>query len=252
MLKKDFETLNGMHWSIGAFDFDIPFIGDTEKATYIFNQNLVDITWNCMRTLEQNPSTLPQTRTILNGKSVDGLDVNDLLQVKNYGDGARELVRLLRAGEFGVNIGTACALHRFVGFKDALEWGTLRNLNTGIHDVEYVPPSFEKLPSLAEKGFEFLTSEVKDPKEQAVAVFLFMARTQFFFDANKRTASLMMNGCLMLNGYWPITVLNQESVEFHQKLGQFYESGNADEMMAFFEKTVKKLYIQHKQHRPNH
>lgn len=252
MLKKDFETLNGMHWSIGAFDFDIPFIGDTEKATYIFNQNLVDITWNCMRTLEQNPSTLPQTRTILNGKSVDGLDVNDLLQVKNYGDGARELVRLLRAGEFGVNIGTACALHRFVGFKDALEWGTLRNLNTGIHDVEYVPPSFEKLPSLAEKGFEFLTSEVKDPKEQAVAVFLFMARTQFFFDANKRTASLMMNGCLMLNGYWPITVLNQESVEFHQKLEQFYESGNADEMMAFFEKTVKKLYIQNKQHRPSH
>ena len=252
MLKKDFETLNGMHWSIGAFDFDIPFIGDTEKATYIFNQNLVDITWNCMRTLEQNQSTLPQTRTILNGKSVDGLDVNDLLQVKNYGDGARELVRLLRAGEFGVNIGRACALHRFVGFKDALEWGTLRILNTGIHVVEYVPPSFEKLPSLAEKGFEFLTSEVKDPKEQAVAVFLFMARTQFFFDANKRTASLMMNGCLMLNGYWPITVLNQESVEFHQKLGQFYESGNADEMMAFFEKTVKKLYIQNKQHRPNH
>lgn len=252
MLKNDFETLNGMHWSIGAFDFDIPFIGDTEKATYIFNQNLVDITWNCMRTLEQNPSTLPQTRTILNGKSVEGLDLNDLLQVKNYGDGARELVRLLRAGEFGVNIGTACALHRFVGFKDALEWGTLRNLNTGIHDVEYVPPSFEKLPSLAEKGFEFLTSEVKDPKEQAIAVFLFMARTQFFFDANKRTASLMMNGCLMLNGYWPITVLNQESVEFHQKLGQFYESGNADEMMTFFEKTVKKLYIQNKQHRPNH
>ena len=191
MLKKDFETLNGMHWSIGAFDFDIPFIGDTEKATYIFNQNLVDITWNCMRTLEQNPSTLPQTRTILNGKSVDGLDVNDLLQVKNYGDGARELVRLLREGEFGVNIGTACALHRFVGFKDALEWGTLRNLNTGIHDVEYVPPSFEKLPSLAEKGFEFLTSEVKDPKEQAVAVFLFMARTQFFFDANKRNAAVV-------------------------------------------------------------
>lgn len=252
MLKSDFEVLNGMHWSIGAFDFDIPYIGDTEKVTHIFNQNLEDITWNYLRTLEQNPATLPQIRTILNGKSVEGLDVSDLLQVKNYGDGARELVRLLRAGKFSVNIGTACALHRFVGFKDALEWGALRNLNTGILDVEYVPPSFEELPSLAQNGFEFLTSEVKNPKEQAIAVFLFMARTQFFFDANKRTASLMMNGCLMLNGYWPITVLNQESVEFHQKLGQFYESGNADEMMAFFEKTVKKLYIQNKQKCPNH
>ena len=135
-------------------------------------------------------------------------------------------------------------MHRYVGYKDALEWGTLRNLNTGIHDVEYVPPSFEKLTMLAKDGFDFLTSEVRDPKEQAIAVFLFMARTQFFFDANKRTASLMMNGYLMLNGYWPITVLNQESVEFHQKLGQFYETGNANDMMAFFEKSVKNIYIQ--------
>lgn len=136
--------------------------------------------------------------------------------------------------EFGVDIKSACALHRFVGYKDALEWGTLRNLNTGIHDVEYVPPSYEELPMLAKNGFEFLNTEVKDSKEQAIAVFLFMARTQFFFDVNKRTASLKMNGCLMLNGYWPITVLNQESVEFHRRLGQFHETGDANEMMAFF------------------
>ena len=99
---------------------------------------------------------------------------------------------------------------------------------------------------MAKKGFAFLNGKVKDPKERAIAVFLFMSRTQFFFDANKRTASLMMNGCLMLNGFWPITVLNQESVLFHQKLGRFYESGNADEMMAFFAHSVKKLYIQNR------
>lgn len=227
---------------MGTVDFEIPYIRDTEKATYVFNQNLVDITWNCVRTFEQNPSTLPQTRTILNGKSVDGLDVTDLLQVKNYGDGAHEMVRLLRSGEFKVNIETASNLHRFVGYKDALEWGTLRNLNTAIHDVEYIPPAYEKLPTLAERGFDFLNTEVKDPKERAIAVFLFMSQTQFFFDANKRTASLMMNGCLMLNGYWPITVLNRESVEFHEKLGRFYETGDADEMMRFFAHIIKKQY----------
>ena len=221
MFKNDSVFLNGMHWTIGAFDFDIPFVGKLENSTFFFNQNLPVITWNWLKILEQNTSTLPQTRTILNGKSVEGL-----------------------AGEFSIDIETASALHRYVGYKDALEWGTLRNLNTGIHDVEYVPPSFEKLPMLAKDGFDFLTSEVTDPKEQAIAVFLFMARTQFFFDANKRTASLMMNGCLMLNGYWPITVLNQEGVEFHQKLGQFYETGNANDMMAFFEKSVKNIYIQ--------
>lgn len=202
----------------------------------------MSITWNVLRVFESNPCTLPQARTILNGKSVEGLDVNNLLQVKNYGGSAKELVRLLRAGEFKLDIQTASALHRYVGYKDALEWGTLRNLNTGIHDVEYVPPSFKKLPHLAEKGFEFLNSVVKDSKERAIATFLFMARTQFFFDGNKRIASLMMNGCLMLNGYWPITVLNRESVEFREKLGQFYETGNADNMMAFFARTVKTQY----------
>lgn len=242
MLETKFDCLNGMHWSMGTVDFEIPYIGDTEKATYIFNQNLVDITWNCMRTFEQNPSTLPQTRTILNGKSVDGLDVTDLLQVKNYGDGAHEMVRLLRSGEFKVNIETASSLHSFVGYKDALKWGTLRNLNTAIHDVEYILPTYEKLPILAERGFDFLNTEVKDPKERAIAIFLFMSRSQFFFDANKRTASLMMNGCLMLNGYWPITVLNRESVEFHEKLGRFYETGDADEMMRFFAHIIKKQY----------
>lgn len=238
----DSDLLYGMHWSVGAYRFDIPYIGDVEKATYIFNKNLVDITWNCMRTLEQNPSTLSQTRTILNGKSVDGLDINDLLQVKNYGDGARQLVNLLRNQEFAVDIETACVLHRLVGYKDALEWGVLRNLNIAIHDVEYIPPSFEKLPQLAQKGFDFLNNRVKDPKERAIAVFLFMARSQFFFDANKRTASLMMNGCLMLNGFWPITVLNRESVEFHEKLGQFYETGDANDMMAFFAKIIRLQY----------
>lgn len=244
MFKNDSEFLNGMHWTIGAFDFDIPFVGKLENSIFFFNQNLPVITWNWLKILEQNPCSLPQTKTILDGQSIEGLDVIDFLQVKNYGIAAQELVRLLREGEFRVDIESASALHRYVGYKDALEWGTLRNLNTGIHDVEYVPPSFERLPMLAKDGFEFLTSEVRDPKEQAIALFLFIARTQFFFDANKRTASLMMNGCLMLNGYWPITVLNQESVEFHQKLGQFYETGNANDMMAFFEKSVKNIYIQ--------
>ena len=218
-------------------------MGKFGNSIFFFNQNLPVITWNWLKILEKNPCSLPQTKAILDGQSIEGLDVIDFLQVKNYGIGAQELVRLLREGEFRVDIESASALHRYVGYKDALEWGTLRNLNTGIHDVEYEPPSFERLPMLAKDGFEFLTSEVRDPKEQAIALFLFMARTQFFFDANKRTASLMMNGCLMLNGYWPITVLNQESVEFHQKLGQFYETGNANDMMAFFEKSVKSLGI---------
>ena len=95
---------------------------------------------------------------------------------------------------------------------------------------------------LAEEGFKFLKNEVKDPKERAIALFLFMSITQFFFDANKRTASLMMNGCLMQNGYWPISVLNQDGADFHARLKEFYETGDANPMMEFFARIVKKIY----------
>ena len=79
-----------MFWDLGCFDFQIPRFDEAEKAVFVFKKNLAEITWNCMRTLENNPSTLPQTQTILKGQSVSGLSINDLLQVKNYGDGAKE------------------------------------------------------------------------------------------------------------------------------------------------------------------
>ena len=242
------EFLNGMFWDLGCFDFQIPRFDEAEIAVFVFKKNLAEITWNCMRTLENNPSTLPQTQTILKGQSVSGLSINDLLQVKNYGDGAKELVRLLLSGEFDLSKQCACSIHRFVGFKDALEWGMFRYTDIGIHGVDYRPPSSDSLNTIADQGFEFLQTRVADPKERAVALFLFMSRSQFFFDANKRTASLMMNGCLMQNGYWPITVLNRDSEEFHDKLGRFYETGDANEMMAFFARIVKDLYPEQSQH----
>ncbi len=238
------QRLNGMYWQIGQYDFEIPFIGDASKAVFIFKKNVEVITWNCLQVFEQNPATLTQTQTILKGLSVDGLKIDDLLKVKNYGDGARELVHLVRNNRFDLIEECACSIHKFVGYRDTLEWGTYRNLDIAIQDVKYTPPHFANLKKIGEEGFDFLRTQVADPKERAIALFLFMSRSQFFFDANKRTASLMMNGCLMQNGYWPITVLNRDSEEFHAKLGKFYETGNADEMMAFFEKSVKTLYPQ--------
>lgn len=240
----DKDALNGMYWDIGSFDFQIPRFDSTQKAVFIFDKNLAEITWNSLRVLENNPSTLPQTQTILKGQSVAGLSIDELMQVKHYGEGARELVRLLRSSEFDLTQECACAIHNYVGREEALEWGVFRSLTVGIESIAYAPPQAAELEGLAKQGFSFLKQNVADPRERAVAVFLFMARSQFFFDANKRTASLMMNGCLMQSGYWPITVLNRNAAEFHTRLREFYESGNAYGMMKLFERLVRDLYPQ--------
>lgn len=195
-----------------------------------------------MRTLENNPTSLPQTRTILAGQSVGGISVFDLLQVKNYGDASKLLIDKVRSNTFALDKATACAIHNLSALEDALVWGTFRTGSVSIEGVEYLPPEASSLDSLAKTGLGWLNTAVANPKERAIAAFLFMSRSQFFYDANKRTASLMMNGVLMSNGYLPISVLNKQSERFHSELKTFYETSNADGMFAFFADIVTDLY----------
>ena len=148
---------------------------------------------------------------------------------------------LIQEDKFELSTSTACHLHNYVGKEDALEWGIIRSRVVNLHNISFVPPT-KDLENIIQNGFHFLQHEVANPVERAIGVFLFITRNQPFYDANKRTASLMMNGCLMANGYSPITVLNQNSEEFHRELGSFYESGNANNMFRFFQKTIQELY----------
>lgn len=52
----------------------------------------------------------------------------------------------------------------------------------------------------------------------------------------------MMNGILIANGFYPVTVLKKESEVFYAKLSRFYETGDATEMMLFFQDLAGRLY----------
>ena len=237
------DSLN-MFWD-QSVRVEIPSAGSPQSALHVFNKNLAVITWNSLAALEKNSATLSQTETILNGQSVSGITIHELMQVKNFGEGARELAEMVGEGAFSLNEETACKLHGSVGKEDALTWGIFRNSSVTIRGIDhYNPPESEQLKGIAQRGYSFLGKSIKDPLERAIATFLFMARTQFFHDANKRTSVLMLNGVLMSNGLFPITVMNRDSEEFHIKLREFYNTGNATKMMDFFEKSIKEMYPQ--------
>lgn len=209
------KELDGVIWDLNELSFETPFPSDRGKSCSFFLQSLATFTWNTLRSFEDNPATLTQTTSILAG--------------------------LIQEDKFELSAPTACHLHNYVGKEDALEWGVIRSKDVSLHNISFVPPTND-LEKIIQNGFNFLQHEVANPVERAIGVFLFMARNQPFYDANERTASLMMNGCLMVNGYFPITVLNQNSEEFHRELGLFYESGNANDMFRFFQKTIQELY----------
>lgn len=208
----------------------------------MFKKNMAGIVWNSLGVFENNPSTLPQTETILQGRAVSGISIDELSQVKRFGDGVTYLITFIKSGDFHLDIDFAGQLHAIIGKEEALEWGTLRSRQVHIHGVSHVPPAANELAELAENGFAFLREQVSDPIERAIATFLFMSRTQFFFDCNKRTASLMMNGALLSAGYYPVTVLKETAEEFNEKLRAFYNSGDGTEMFGYFGRVCAKLY----------
>ena len=56
---------------------------------------------------------------------------------------------------------------------------------------------------------------------------------QFFFDGNKRTSRLMMNGIFMSHGVDAISIPAARAQEFNEKMVDFYIRRNATTMMKF-------------------
>lgn len=67
---------------------------------------------------------------------------------------------------------------------------------------------------------------IKHPILQALSCFLFGARTQFFYDGNKRVSRLMMNGILLEAGYPMLNIKAKDKLEFNTQMIVFYDSAD--------------------------
>jgi len=151
----------------------------------------------------------------------------------------------VKRGEFVLNKSTFCALHARVARNQAPEWGHFRGegAKTG-----YTPddglgeagrytasPTLPDVPDLNRVFTDGLAAldTLPSPFEKGLALFLFGALQQFFFDANKRTARFKMNGILMTAGIDAISIPASRMQEFNKKMARFYQAKEATEMKAF-------------------
>ena len=151
--------------------------------------------------LEGNPFTLVEVQTLLDGATVGGHRITDERQVLNLADAANDLLRMVSTGDFRLDRGTSHRLHAQIAREEALEWGHFRGegreysvtpdvaLGGGrTHTPPATTPGAPNLIALFNGGTKLLESSVADPRERAMAYFLFGALQQFYFDGNKRTA----------------------------------------------------------------
>ena len=71
-----------------------------------------------------------------------------------------------------------------------------------------------------------------------------MARNQFFYDVNKRTGRLMMNGILLAEGYPVLNLPAKRQLEFNELMMRFYESNEEAAMNAFLRSCIDPRVIE--------
>ena len=116
--------------------------------------------------------------------------------------------------------------------RKALEWGRFRTGAVSIAGTEFEPPPAHELASAFRTGMRNI-GRVPCEFARAMCMYLLMARQQFFWDGNKRTGRLMMNGMLLSKGHDAICVPAKRRQEFNEKMLGFHDTGDPEPMMLF-------------------
>ncbi len=206
-------------------------VPDVARVCFRAKKALEGIVYDTVH-LEGNPFTFPEVKTLLEGITVGGHKLSDERQVLNQAKSWHVLLKKVQRGEFTVDRTTFCELQAIVAAEEALECGVFRTGPVSIAGSEYQPPAAAELDTLFDQGVAALES-IQQPHWKGILFFLFGSLNQFFWDGNRRTSRLVMNGILMSSGYDVINIPAKKRLDFNEKMMRFYESQDAAEMVEF-------------------
>ena len=187
--------------------------------------------------------TYPEVATLLDNITVGGHKLSDEQQILNQNRSIDLLFRLLVRNEFCFDKINLCLLHAEVAKEEALTWGQFRTENVNIGGTEYLPPAANKLDIIFNNGMTAINT-INHPIIAALTYFLFGARTQFFFDGNKRVSRLMMIGILLANGYPMLNIKAKDKLEFNQQMISFYDTADYIPTLEY----LRDYYVLHNNH----
>lgn len=212
-----------------------------KKALFIAQKMRPDFVFS-MAKLEGNPFTFPEIQTTLAGITVGGHKISDQNQVLNIAAGWSEIIMQVSRHIFTVDRNTFIHINTIIAKDEALEVGAFRNGQVGISGTEYSPPHpgtalDAAFTSMLNNHFQAASIE-----EKSFGLFLDAARAQFFYDGNKRTGQLMMNGVLLSNGYAPVSIFADSHSDYNLRMLDFYRSGDKSEMFDFLRNQYERVY----------
>lgn len=189
----------------------------------------------CGMKMENRAVTFPQTKTILDGVNVPNVRLDDIQAILNMRDAWRYLLGL---DACPLSLELLCSLNGYIARNEALEWGKLRTGKVAISGTDYAPP----VP-VAEQVKAELQSLLEAPQtatERALNVFAWGARSQLFWDGNKRTSLMAANKILLDAGAGMLTIPETQMEQFNTQLLACYNTGEREPLKQFlYENAIR-------------
>lgn len=182
----------------------------------------------CGMKMENRAVTFPQTKTILDGVNVPGVQLDDIQAILNMRDAWKYLLSTV---DEPLTMEYWCKLNELIARNEALEWGKLRTGNVGISGTDYMPP-IPQAETVSRELAEMLQSDMT-ATGKALHAFAWGTRGQFFWDGNKRTSLMLANKILIMGGAGILTITDQYIERFNMLLLDYYNTGDSEKLKKF-------------------
>ena len=193
----------------------------------------------CGMQMENRAVTFPQTKTILAGVNVPGVQISDIQAILNMRDAWRFLIDTISEP---VTLEYLCTLNGYIARNEALEWGKLRTGTVAISGTDYLPPIPQETDTRKELS-DLLNADMT-ATEKALTVFCWGTRKQLFWDGNKRTSLTLANKILLQAGAGMLTISARNMEQFNEALLNYYNTADAEPLKAFlFENAIQGINL---------
>lgn len=182
----------------------------------------------CGMKMENRAVTFPQTKTILDGVNVPNVQLDDIQAILNMRDAWRFLMQTM---DEPLTLEYICKLNDFIARNEALEWGKLRTGRVSISGTDYMPSIPQE--ETVRQELEAIRSADTTETEKALNAFAWGARSQLFWDGNKRTSLTVANKILLNAGAGMLTISEKNMEQFNALLVEYYNSGEAEALKNF-------------------
>lgn len=187
----------------------------------------------CGMRMEARAVTFPQTKTILDGVNVPNVQLDDIQAILNMRDAWRFLMASV---DDPITLEYLCKLNEYIARNEAIEWGKLRTGRVAISGTDYAPP----IPQEQEvrQELQAILDMPTTATEKALCAFVWGARSQLFWDGNKRTSLVLANKILLDAGGGMLTISEKHMEQFNGLLLAYYNTGEAEALKAFLYDTA--------------